>query len=60
MQFLKSRLAMIVEDDVRVFDIQHMAREDAVARLQNAASLQIRDRSFEGFFDIGLSIGMDA
>ena len=51
------RLSMRVEDNIRVFDIQYVPGQHVVARLKDAASFQVRDGAFIGFFDIGLVAG---
>ena len=43
---------MDIEHDIRIFDIEHVPGENAVARLQDAASLQVRNGTIESFLDI--------
>ena len=43
---------MVVKDDVRIPDVENMASENAVTRVQKSAFLEILNGTLVGLFDV--------
>src|SRR5262245_14703515 len=50
----KVRLTVLIEDDVGVFNVENMPRQDAITFVQDAAFLQVSNRPVSGLLDIDL------